>query len=225
MKNSKYLVALIIKVILLCVTVQAQDSSVFIKGILNTSKGEGYGMGLGAELQWHIQVPEKFTPKFKVVYVGNLQAANEPKKYVGDGRGARFSNKIRLYPANDIIFVEAGLQNGWYYTSEYFKGSKIFFAGAGANIAKTYIVSYNYLFPDRYEWDRGDGVFVSNNVRGHRFNADIILPISDDSKWQLINTYTYGRYKFEQPIGFSNAGTYNVNSLTIGFGVGRKLSK
>jgi hypothetical protein len=223
----KLLIGLLFFILIICtinLIVYPQENSVNAKFLLNKTTGAGYGTAFGAALNFNITIPQKFVPK--VVYVANIEAVNAPKLYVGDKVNIDYKlrNKIRIYPQTNF-FGEVGYQLGYYSTSQYTKKHYAFTAGAGYNLQNKYIFSYTYQFPDMYKFSNGSGQKVGNNLRGHNINFDLFYPLSQKSKWQIVATYGFGMYKFEQPKGFANEGTHNVKSFTMMLGFGRRFVK
>lgn len=201
--------------------VYAQQTSIAATANINITKDYGYGDGLGASLNWYVSIPElKIIPKDKLVYIGEVEYFNQPKKYLESGHGILLTNKGRYF-LTDKIFVEAGIRNGWYSTDTYKKGSTYLKFGGGFRMAKQHYIYYNYG-KDIHKYSDDGITLLSNKGTSQSLNYDAFLPITNHFYGLMRVNYTRGCN--QQPAGYpnSNLGRFCGNFYNFGFGIGLK---
>lgn len=139
-----------------------------------------------------------------------------PKDGTTGGVDYRLRPEIRAFaplPGRIAPFVGGGVQFAHFSSDQYSKSGLNYTASAGVEIYGAHTARFQRLFTDRTKLN-------GNRLEGFRYGYDLSHKFSGKD-WGIRFSAEYNRFKYIQPIGFINAGSYDGQSLAFRLGVAK----
>lgn len=155
---------------------------------------------------------KKYGVRFDATGLATIEHA--PKDGTTGGIDYRLRPEIRAFaplPGKIQPFVGGGVQFSHFSTDQYGKSGLNYTGSVGVEIYGAHTARFQRLFTDRTKLN-------GNRLEGFRYGYDLTKQFSGKD-WGVRFSAEYNRFKYIQPVGFVNQGSYTGQSLAFRFGV------